>query len=80
MFLAMLVLCSAMLGYEINTQGIVIPDDKDQKFAQPGEFNFMVFCPISYGNQTLDLREDKNEDLRRRLLMQSYSDRVEVDK
>lgn len=45
MFLAMLVICSTMLGITINAQlnNGIISNEPD-----PDTFNFWVYCPVSY--------------------------------
>lgn len=81
MFLAMLVLCSVMLGIEINAQGTTIigPDG-----IEVDDFNFLVYCPVS-SLKLSDLTDEadsysgNDEDLRRRRrLFQAYSNRIEV--
>lgn len=39
-FLAMLIVCSLMFGYEINTQ-------KTDRYGVIDNYDFMVFCPVT---------------------------------
>jgi hypothetical protein len=70
-FLAMLLLCSMMFGYEINTQKVerIV---NGQKIVD--NYDFMVFCPATED----DLEPYKNNDLRRRLLTGSTYN-IEID-
>jgi hypothetical protein len=44
----MLVICSAVLGFEINTQSGTDIIWQDQSLTYPNDFSFLVFCPYSY--------------------------------
>jgi hypothetical protein len=77
-FLAMLLLCSMMFGYEINTQKTVRIGPNGEKLVD--NYDFMVFCPATED----DLKNysktvsPPNGDLRRRLqTVSSYS--LEID-
>lgn len=85
-FIALLVICSFMLGFETNAQQIS-DDIPTVNFLTPEGFIFLAHCPISYLNQETSFQgippyntNSSDDELRRRRLYESYNKRIEVDK
>jgi hypothetical protein len=84
-FIALLVICSVMLGIETNAH----PSTNDiptVHFLDLKGFIFLAHCPISYLNEDTSFQgippfnSDSSDELRRRRLYESYNKRIEVDK
>jgi hypothetical protein len=80
-FLVMLVICSAVLGFEINAQQGADVIVHEQSLTYPDDFNFLVFCPYSYYSKEASFKEKSqpNDELRRRLLSKTYSYSLNVN-
>lgn len=74
----MIIICSTVLGFEINAQApphII----SHQTISDPEDFNFLVFCPISYFNENTAFSgklSNEREELRRRRLVETYTNRI----
>lgn len=47
-FVVMLIVCSLMFGFEINTQKVT------RKDGAIDNYDFMVFCPVTFPSKTAD--------------------------
>lgn len=76
----MLVVCSLMLGYEINAQRPAdVINITTQSMFNYDEFSFLVFCPYSYYNKIESFERQQNGELWRRLQeRKTYNYELEV--
>jgi hypothetical protein len=79
-------ICGTMLSFQINAQGSQQQVNK-QSIIDEGSFAFLAYCPLYYFNEETSFRappksvldDELKDELRRRMLLEVYKNRIEVD-